>query len=74
MVLINSGEFVCWRCSFALVAAAEMPLCGVQGSIIVEHAGVKIGLVGLVERDWAETLPCIEPEEVSLSSSLPKPR
>lgn len=32
---------------------------------IIEHEGFKVGLIGLVEKEWLETLPTIDPKSVT---------
>lgn len=32
---------------------------------VLEHAGKRIGLMGLVEKEWLDTLPTIDPKEVT---------
>lgn len=31
---------------------------------MIEHQGIKVGVVGLVESDWIECLSTVEPEDV----------
>ena len=33
-------------------------------TFVIEHLGRRIGLIGLVEKEWIETLPTITPEQV----------
>jgi len=41
------------------------PLGGVGRSLLLPHpSGITLGLMGLVEGDWVETLSTIEPEDV----------
>lgn len=41
------------------------PLGGVGRSLLLPHpSGITVGLMGLVEGDWVETLSTIEPEDV----------
>jgi hypothetical protein len=44
---------------------AGQPLGGAGRTLLLPHpCGVKVGLMGLVEGDWVETLSTIEPEDV----------
>lgn len=31
---------------------------------IIEHNGLKIGIIGIAEKDWIETLPKFDPEDL----------
>lgn len=41
------------------------PLGSGKSSFIIEHSGIKIGLIGIVEKEWLDTLPTIDPSEVT---------
>ncbi|KAH9515746.1 hypothetical protein Btru_011888 [Bulinus truncatus] len=41
------------------------PLAGGETYVILEHVGVKIGIIGLVEEEWIETLSTLDPEDVT---------
>jgi hypothetical protein len=44
---------------------AGKPLGGVGRTLLLPHpSGINVGLMGLVEGDWVETLSTIEPEDV----------
>lgn len=44
---------------------AGKPLGGVRTTLLLPHpSGITVGLMGLVEGDWVETLSTIEPEDV----------
>jgi hypothetical protein len=48
-----------------VVACAGKPLGGVGRTLMLQHpSGICIGLMGIVEGDWVETLSTIEPEDV----------
>eukprot|EP00882_Tetradesmus_deserticola_P031535 GHRQ01035664.1.p1 GENE.GHRQ01035664.1~~GHRQ01035664.1.p1 ORF type:complete len:184 (+),score=62.10 GHRQ01035664.1:257-808(+) len=54
-----------WLMANVLDAETGEPLGGVGRTLMLEHpSGIKVGIVGLVEGDWVETLSCVEPEEV----------
>jgi 5'-nucleotidase len=40
------------------------PLAQGKRSLILDHAGVRIGLMGLVEREWLDTLTLVRPSMV----------
>jgi 5'-nucleotidase len=39
-------------------------LAGARRTLIVEHAGLKLGFMGVIEEEWLATLACIEPSQV----------
>lgn len=41
------------------------PLGNGKVSHIIMHDNIKVGLVGLVEKEWLDTLPNIDPNEVT---------
>lgn len=41
------------------------PLGSGKSTHIMEHNNIKIGLMGLVEKEWLDTLPTIDPKEVT---------
>lgn len=41
------------------------PLGGGKITHIMHHNEVKVGLIGLVEKEWLDTLPTIDPNEVT---------
>lgn len=53
-----------WLCSNAWHVTTGHRLAGAAESIVVEHQGVKIGLMGLIEEEWLATLATIERDEV----------
>ena len=53
------------RFNVLLYCAVGKPLAQAGSSLIIEWEGVKIGVMGLAEGDWVDTLPAVEPEEVT---------
>ncbi|KAI8471753.1 MAG: Metallo-dependent phosphatase-like protein [Monoraphidium minutum] len=53
-----------WLLANVMDADTGLPLGGCEASVIIEHAGIRVGLMGLAEREWVDTLPCVEPEDV----------
>ncbi|KAF6251135.1 Metallo-dependent phosphatase-like protein [Scenedesmus sp. NREL 46B-D3] len=54
-----------WLMANVLDAETDEPLGGVGRTLLLQHpSGIKVGIIGLVEGDWVETLSCVEPEEV----------
>eukprot|EP00127_Corallochytrium_limacisporum_P006869 Clim_evm84s236 gene=Clim_evmTU84s236 len=53
-----------WLCSNCMMKETGRPLadCGVYH--ITEHEGIRIGILGLIEKDWIDTLAVIESEDV----------
>ncbi|CAG5129813.1 unnamed protein product [Candidula unifasciata] len=43
------------------------PLAQGQTHAIIEHAGIKIGIMGLVEKEWIDTLSTLDPADVLFS-------
>lgn len=39
-------------------------LAGAARTLVLEHSGVRIGFIGLIEEEWLATLACIEPSQV----------
>eukprot|EP00302_Diacronema_sp_CCMP2436_P021023 CAMPEP_0179961718 /NCGR_PEP_ID=MMETSP0983-20121128/29838_1 /TAXON_ID=483367 /ORGANISM="non described non described, Strain CCMP 2436" /LENGTH=300 /DNA_ID=CAMNT_0021874183 /DNA_START=100 /DNA_END=999 /DNA_ORIENTATION=+ len=40
-------------------------LAGALETLVIEHAGIRIGFMGLIEEEWLATLPCIDPSHVA---------
>jgi 5'-nucleotidase len=51
-----------WLLSNVLDASTGAPLAGARRSLLLDHAGVRVGLMGLVEREWLATIPSIDAE------------
>lgn len=46
--------------------AAGEPVAGVGRTLLLPHpSGISIGIIGLVEGDWVETLATVEPDAVN---------
>ncbi|XP_055892779.1 mannosylglucosyl-3-phosphoglycerate phosphatase-like [Biomphalaria glabrata] len=41
------------------------PLARGETYVMLEHAGIKIGIIGLVEEEWIDTLSTLDPEDVT---------
>ncbi|KAF8064656.1 yfkN [Scenedesmus sp. PABB004] len=60
------------ECSFPWLLANVLdrqtgePLGGARRTLLLDHAGVRVGLVGLAEAEWAKCLSCLEPEELTV--------
>ena len=54
-----------WLLSNVLDARTGEPLGGAERSRIIEWQGVKVGLMGLVEREWLLTIPSIDEESIA---------
>lgn len=46
------------------VAKVGSPLGNVGSSIMLERDGVKVGVMGLVEQEWVDTLAAFEPDMI----------
>jgi len=53
-----------WLMANVLNKETKEPLGGMQRARMITHQGRRLGLIGLVEREWLETLATIKPEEV----------
>lgn len=54
-----------WLMSNVVDNETGRPLGGGKITHILHHNDVKIGLIGLVEKEWLDTLPTIDPNEVT---------
>ena len=61
--LVEKTEFP-WLMSNVIDNETGRPLADGKVHHIIEWGGRKIGLIGLVEREWLDTLATINPEEV----------
>lgn len=52
-----------WLLSNVLDATTGRPLADAHHSVVITWQGVRIGLLGLVERDWLLTIPSIDAEK-----------
>jgi len=50
--------------SNAVHARTGEPLAGARRWAVVDHEGVRVGLMGLIEEEWLATLTCLEPGDV----------
>ncbi|CAD7014715.1 uncharacterized protein LOC101459616 isoform X1 [Ceratitis capitata] len=62
--LIKKTDFP-WLMSNVVDKETGRPLGGGKKFHIISHNQISIGLIGLVEREWLETLPTIDPNEVT---------
>lgn len=66
---VGSHHLHCYMLVYVLVAGK--PLGGVGRTLLLKHpSGITVGLMGLVEGDWVETLSTIEPEDVQWVHAL----
>lgn len=54
-----------WLMSNVIDNETGRPLGNGKISHIMNHNGVRVGLMGLVEKEWLDTLPTIDPNEVT---------
>ncbi|XP_021696045.1 uncharacterized protein LOC5575910 isoform X2 [Aedes aegypti] len=54
-----------WLMSNVVDNETGRPLGGGKITHILHHNDVKVGLIGLVEKEWLDTLPTIDPNEVT---------
>ncbi|BFZ13573.1 hypothetical protein BsWGS_16611 [Bradybaena similaris] len=43
------------------------PLAQGRPQVVIEHSGIKIGIIGLVEKEWIDTLSTLDPADVLFS-------
>ncbi len=60
---INDSNFP-WILSNVFDYETKKPLGNVANKLIIEQNGMKIGLVGLVEKEWIATLSTINYDEI----------
>lgn len=54
-----------WLMSNVIDNETGRPLGSGKATHIIEHNNIKIGCMGLVEKEWLDTLPTIDPKEVT---------
>lgn len=54
-----------WLMSNVIDNETGRPLGNGKISHIMDHNGVRVGLMGLVEKEWLDTIPTIDPNEVT---------
>ncbi|XP_053673374.1 snake venom 5'-nucleotidase [Anopheles nili] len=54
-----------WLMSNVVDNETGRPLGGGKITLILHHKNFKVGLIGLVEKEWLDTLPTIDPNEVT---------
>lgn len=52
-----------WIISNVLDSRTKKPLAGAEESVELEYNGMKLGIIGLVEREWLATIPSIDMEQ-----------
>lgn len=54
-----------WLMSNVIDNETGRPLGSGKRTHIILHNDIKVGLMGLVEKEWLDTLPTIDPKEVT---------
>lgn len=54
-----------WLMSNVIDNETGRPLGSGRNTHVITHNDIKVGLMGLVEREWLDTLPTIDPREVT---------
>lgn len=54
-----------WLMSNVVDNETGRPLGSGKSTHVILHNGIKIGIIGLVEKEWLDTLPTIDPKEAS---------
>jgi 5'-nucleotidase len=71
LVKLASGTNFPWLISNVMDKATGRPLAEGMGTRMLDFHGHKIGLVGLVEKEWLVTLATIDPSEVDYEDFCP---
>lgn len=66
---IEKTEFP-WLMSNVVDNETGRPLGSGKKTHVIEHCGVKVGIMGLVEKEWLDTLPTIDPKEVTYTDFI----
>ena len=53
-----------WLCTNLRWKATGKAIVTSRESLVVDHGGIKVGLIGFVEPAWVETLTCVEAKDV----------
>lgn len=59
-----------WLMSNVIDNETGRPLGSGKNTHVIEHNHCKIGLMGLVEKEWLDTLPTIDPKEVTYTDFI----
>lgn len=59
-----------WLLSNIRDNANEEPLARGEITCVLNHNGIKVGLIGLVEEEWMVTLPTVDPNDIIFSDFL----
>ena len=67
---VPRAEELCAQCAFpwlmsnAWLKATGEPLGGGERTVLLDHNGIKVGLMGLIEKEWLGTLSTIDESEI----------
>lgn len=59
-----------WLMSNVVDNETGRPLGSGKNTHVIEHNGIKVGIMGLVEKEWLDTLPTIDPKEVTYTDFI----
>lgn len=59
-----------WLMSNVVDNETGRPLGSGKRTHTLVHNGIKVGLMGLVEKEWLDTLPTIDPKEVTYTDFI----
>ena len=51
-------------CANLIDRASGEPICGCRRTLVMEKKGIRYGFLGVVEKDWLETLGAMEPDTI----------
>lgn len=61
---LKAGTAFPWLCSNVIMKDSGQPLGNCQRYHVLDHGGVRVGLMGLVEKEWLDTLTVVEEEDM----------
>lgn len=59
-----------WLMSNVIDNETGRPLGSGKSTHVIQHGGIKVGIMGLVEKEWLDTLPTIDPKEVTYTDFI----
>lgn len=55
--------------AFDADTGGQQPLGGCQYSVMLRHRGILVGIMGLIEEAWLQSLPAVDPKDIRYSST-----
>ena len=54
-----------WLLANIIEKETGKPLAGAEPTCIIDHAGVKVGLIGIAEQEWITTLATVSEDQLN---------